>query len=66
MHHMYPGLRLQGDLGALIEQCTDAQPAAGVALLDLTLELLQVCFQQVLVYRREVKRAKRDRDGMSD
>lgn len=42
MLYMYPGLRLQGELPSLVEQCTQAQDALGVPLLDLTLQLLQV------------------------
>ena len=42
MHHQYPGLRLQGELATLMDLCTEAQPALGVPLLDLVLQLLQV------------------------
>ena len=42
MLYMYPGLRLHGELASLMEQCTQAQDALGVPLLDLTLQLLQV------------------------
>ena len=42
MHHMYPGLRLNGELATLIDQSTEAQQALGLPMLDLVLQLLHV------------------------
>ncbi|KAK9798142.1 hypothetical protein WJX73_008038 [Symbiochloris irregularis] len=47
MLYMYPGLRLQGELSALMEQCTQAQDALGCAGWTSTLQLLQAACEGI-------------------